>query len=429
MIPILASVSSLLVGVFFFMIGNSLLNIVLPVKMEAAEIATEMTGVVMAGSFAGLLVGCVYGKTLIFRVGHIRAFAGLAALNVGVILAHALLFDPVSWVVLRFISGLTIAGIFAALESWLNDRTDNATRGAVLGAYMVINYIAMLGGQLAINIWPLEGNGAFIAAALVASLAIVPVALTRIEAPSLATARPLSLRQLYETSPLATVATVLGGVMVGAHWGMAAIFAREIGFGVFETSLFTGAYLVGGMVLQVPIGRLSDRFDRRTVLSNLLAGAVVVSAAGLASQRFGSPIELMLLLSALLGGALSNIYPLSMAQAFDYLERDQYVAAASRLLMAFSAGAVAGPLIASAAMGAFGPHAYFAVIGAGAAGLVGFVFYRMGRRQALPVEQQQEFVPLPRLSPVAATLHPEAERPDEAEPPEAEAGVEPTTLA
>jgi MFS family permease len=409
MAPILASVSSLLVGVFFFMMGNSLLNIVLPVKMKAAGIATEMTGLVMAGYFAGLLVGCVYGKTLIFRVGHIRAFAGLAALNVGVVLGHAMLLDPYSWIVLRFISGLTIAGIFAALESWLNDRTDNATRGMVLGTYMVITYIAMLGGQLAINIWPLEGSGALIAAALLGSLAIVPVALTRIEAPSLAAARPFGLRELYETSPLATVATVMGGIMVGAHWGMAAIFAREIGFGVFETSLFTGAYLVGGMVFQIPIGRLSDHFDRRTVLSNLLAGAVVVCAAGLAAQRFGNPVEVMLLLSALLGGALSNIYPLTMAQAFDYLDRDQYVAAASRLLMVFSAGAVAGPLIASAAMGAFGPHAYFAVIGAGAAGLVGFVFYRMLRRRALPVEQQEEFVPMPRLSPEAAALHPEAE--------------------
>lgn len=411
MLPILTSVSSIFVAVLLFMLGNSLLGITLPLKMEAAGFANELTGLVMAAYFAGLLAGCVYGKTLIFRVGHIRAFAGLSALNVSAMLGHAMLFDPFVWAVLRFVSGLCIAGIFSALESWLNDRLDNTNRGRVLGVYMVINYCAMALGQLSINAWDLSSAGGFIAAAFLASLAIVPVALTRTEAPSLARAAPITLGELYRISPLAVAGAVFSGLMLGAFWGMGAIYAQEIGFSVFETSLFTGSYILGGLLLQIPIGRLSDRFDRRTVLCNVLAGAVIVCFAGLSAGRLGDPLPLMLALAALLGGAISNVYPLSIAQAFDYLDRERYVAGASRMLMAYSVGAIAGPLAVSTAMSWLGPHAFFGYIGIVAGLLAAFALYRMGRRKPLPPERQQDFVALPRMSPLGAELHPDAMEP------------------
>ncbi len=416
MLPILTSVSSIFVAVLLFMLGNSLLAITLPLKMEAAGVANELTGVVMAAYFAGLLAGCIYGKTLIFRVGHIRAFAGLSALNVGAILCHAMIFDPMAWAVLRFVSGLCIAGIFSALESWLNDRLDNTNRGRVLGVYMVITYFAMALGQLSINVWDVDSAGGFIAAALLTSLAIVPVALTRAEAPSLAKAAPITLGELYRISPLAVTSAVCSGLMLGAFWGMGAIFGREIGLSVFETSLFTGSYIFGGLLLQIPIGRLSDRFDRRTVLCNVLAGATMVCFAGLAAGRLGDPLPVVLALAALLGGAISNVYPLAIAQAFDYLDRERYVAGASRMLMAFSVGAVAGPLVSSIAMSWLGPHAFFGYIGAIAGLLTAFVLYRMGRRKPLPVEEQLDFVALPRMSPVAAQLYPDAKAADEPKP-------------
>ena len=205
---ILTSVSSILFAVLLFMLGNSLLGIALPLKMEAAGFPNALTGVVMAAYFAGLLVGCIYGKGLILRVGHIRAFAGLSALNVSAVLCHALLFDPITWTVLRFVSGLCIAGIFSALESWLNDRLDNENRGRVLAIYMVISYCAMALGHLSINVWDIQSLGGFVAAALLTSLAIVPVALTHAEAPSLARAAPVTVAELYRISPLAVIGSV-----------------------------------------------------------------------------------------------------------------------------------------------------------------------------------------------------------------------------
>jgi MFS family permease len=319
-----------------------------------------------------------------------------------------MVFDPMAWAVLRFVSGLCIAGIFSALESWLNDRLDNTNRGRVLGVYTVITYFAMALGQLSINVWDVDSAGGFIAAALLTSLAIVPVALTRAEAPSLAKAAPITLGELYRISPLAVTSAVCSGLMLGAFWGMGAIFGREIGFSVLETSLFTGSFIFGGLLLQIPIGWLSDRFDRRTVLCNVLAGATMVCFAGLAAGRLGDPLPVVLALAALLGGAISNVYPLAIAQAFDYLDRERYVAGASRMLMAFSVGAVAGPLVCSIAMSWLGPHAFFGYIGAIAGLLTAFVLYRMGRRKPLPVEEQLDFVALPRMSPVAAQLYPDA---------------------
>ncbi len=416
MLPILTSVSSIFMAVLLFMLGNSLLAITLPLKMAAAGVANELTGVVMAAYFAGLLAGCIYGKTLIFRVGHIRAFAGLSALNVGAILCHAMVFDPMAWAVLRFVSGLCIAGIFSALESWLNDRLDNTNRGRVLGVYMVITYWAMALGQLSINVWDVDSAGGFIAAAFLTSLAIVPIAFTRAEAPSLAKAAPITLGELYRISPLAVTGAVCSGLILGAFWGMGAIFGREIGLSVLETSMFTGSFIFGGLLLQIPIGWLSDRFDRRTVLCNVLAGATMVCFAGLAAGRLGDPLPVVLALAALLGGAISNVYPLAIAQAFDYLDRERYVAGASRMLMAFSVGAVAGPLVSSIAMSWLGPHAFFGYIGAIAGLLTAFVLYRMGRRKPLPVEEQLDFVALPRMSPVAAQLYPDAKAADEPKP-------------
>lgn len=408
--PILRSVSSIFSAVLLFMLGNSLLGITLPLKLQAAGVADELTGVVMAAYFGGLLAGCIYGRPLIIRVGHIRAFAGLSALNVAAVLGNALVFDPFVWAVLRFISGFCIAGIFSALESWLNDRAGNERRGQVLGVYMVITYLAMAMGQLGVNLWTPDSTAGFVAVAMLTSLAIAPIAFTHAEAPSLAKAAPLSLTELYASSPLAVVSAVSAGLMLGAFWGMGAIFARGIGFSVFEASLFTGAYIAGGLLLQIPIGRLSDRFDRRTVLGNVLAGAVVVCLAGLGASRLADPLWLVLLLAALLGGAISNVYPLSIAQAFDYLERERYVAGASRMLMSFSMGAIAGPLIASLAMGWLGPHAFFAYIGLIALGLLAFLLYRKAQRRALPLAQQQDFVAVPRMSPVGAGLDPRAEK-------------------
>ena len=410
MLLILASVASLLFGAGVLMLGNSLMNITLPLKMDAAGFSTEVTGLIMAGYFAGLLAGSLFGKRPIIQVGHIRAFAGFAAILAAVVLAHPLIFDPVAWGVLRFLTGVCIAGLFAAMESWLNERSDNETRGRVLSVYMMVNYCGIMVGQFMVNLWSLEQLEGFIMAALLICLSLVPVALTRIEAPDLEEVKPLSLAELYRASPLSVVGCAAGGMMMASYYGMGPVFARQAGFDVFQISVFMGAVILGAFLLQYPIGRLSDRYDRRKVMVAMLFVVMAVTAAAIVAASLADPLPALLALAPLLGGAMTSLYPLSLGQAYDYLPRDRYVAAAGGLILAYGVGATAGPVLSSLAMGALGPQAFFGFIGMVAALIAAFVLYRMRARAALPKDQQREFVALPRMSPVVAELDPRAER-------------------
>jgi len=374
--------------------------------MEAAQYSTLITGVIMAAYFAGLLVGSIYGKRLIGAVGHIRVFAGLAATMAAVALVYPLLFYAVSWAALRFISGFCVAGLFAVLESWLNERSDNDTRGQVLGIYMIVNYVAIVLGQLMVNLWALEGMEGFMVASLLVSLSLVPVVLTRIQAPDLSDSKPLSLRQLHAISPLAPIGSCVAGAVMGAFYGLGPVVARQLGFDVFEVSLFMGAVIVGGLLSQWPLGRLSDRFDRRSVLLVVLALGILIAGGGIAMQIVADPFLPLIGIGMLLGGAMTTIYPICVAQAFDYIDRDRYVAASSGLLLSYAVGSTAGPILSALVMGVMGPHGFFAYIAACMAAFAAFVLYRMLARAPLPAEEQEQVIPLPRMSPIASELDP-----------------------
>jgi MFS family permease len=406
MLKILKAVAALLLGIGTMNLGNSLLGISLPLRMNAANYSTLTTGVIMAAYFGGLLVGSIYGKRLIGAVGHIRAFAGLAAVMAAVTLAHPLLFGAISWAILRFFSGFCIAGLFAALESWLNERCDNQTRGQVLGIYMIVNYVAIVLGQLMVNLWDLKGMEGFMVASLLVSLSLVPVVMSRIEAPDLSDLKPLSLRQLYAASPLAPVGSCVAGTAMGAYFGVGPVMASQLGFNVFQVSVFMGSVIIGGLISQWPMGRISDRFDRRTVLLVVLTLAFLVSIAGIAARTFANPFPPLMMVGVLLGATMTTIYPICVAQAFDYLNRDKYVAASSGLLLSYAIGSTAGPVLGALVMGVMGPHGFFAYIAACMAIFAAFVLYRMMVRTALPADKQEHVVSLPRMSPVASELDP-----------------------
>ncbi len=408
MLQILKAVAALLLGIGLMNLGNSLLGISLPLRMEAAQYSTLITGVIMAAYFGGLLVGSIYGRRLIGAVGHIRAFAGLAAVMAAVALVHPLLFNAATWGLLRFISGFCVAGLFAALESWLNERSDNTTRGQVLGIYMIVNYVAIVLGQLMVNLWDLVGMEGFMVASLLVSLSLVPVVLARVEAPDLSESKPLSLRQLYAISPLAPVGACVAGATMGAYFGLGPVVARQVGFEVFQVSVFMGSVIIGGMLSQWPMGRISDRFDRRTVLLVVLTLALLVSAGGIGAGTFADPFPPLMVVGVLLGVTMTTIYPICVAQAFDYLDRDRYVAASSGLLLSYGIGSTAGPILGALAMDSMGPYGFFAYIAACMAVFAAFVLYRMLARAPLPADLQEHVVSLPRMSPVASELDPRA---------------------
>jgi MFS family permease len=408
MLQALPAVASLLVGVAFLMLGSGLLGLVLPIRLSEEAVPTSITGIVMSSYYAGLMLGALYGKRFIARVGHIRAFAAFAAIVSSGALAHALWFNPWFWMSLRMLTGFCMATLFAVVESWLNEKSSNQARGQVLSLYMITSYLALGSGQLLANLWEVDGFEPYCLIAILISLSLVPVTLTSVAGPEIATAKPLTFKALYNISPVGVLGAFSSGVIQGGFYGMAAVFGRAIGMSVFEVSLFIGSAVFGGLLLQWPVGRLSDRFDRRTVLFWVLIAATLIAVGEIVLTRMVGQLPPLLLLTAFYGGAATSVYPISVSHAYDYVARDRLVSASSGLLLSYAIGATAGPLVASTLMQAIAPGALFGFIGTITACFSMFVLYRQRRRAALPSEEQATFVPLPTTTPVAAKLDPRA---------------------
>lgn len=405
----LASVRSLLGGGGAFIVGNSLLGIVLPLRMEAAGYSVALIGTIMAAYYAGLALGGLYGKRVILRFGHIRAFSAFAAVAAVTALAYPIAFMPITWLVLRFVNGFCIAGLTAAIESWLNAQSSNTMRGRVLGLYMVTYYLAMASGQVLVNVADIAGPELFMLAAALLTLSLVPIALTRRGAPVLDGHRSVSVRILLAGSPVGVAGAGVAGLLIGSFYALGVVFARGIGLGVAEAALFMTTVVLGGICFQFPIGMLADRFDRRVVLSAALIALGVSWAlvAGSGAPDLARPS--LFALAFVFGGSISSIYPICVAESFDRLDRKYYVSASGRLLMVYSIGAMIGPVIASSVMTAFGPRSFFVFESFVAVVLAAFVAHSVWRRPPLPAEEQEPFVAVPDVTPIAAGLDPRAE--------------------
>ena len=406
MLQTLGHVSSLLLGTAILVVGNSLLGIVLPVRMGNAHLPEFLSGLVMSAYYLGFVLGSARIQKLIGRSGHIRAFAALAAILTATALLHALIFDVWVWLVLRVLSGFCMAGLYAIIESWLNVRSSNENRGQVLAIYVVTVYTASFGGQFLVNIGTIGGGELFAVVGLAVALSLVPVVLTRVAGPEIDKIKPMNLMALYRASPLGVVVTCGAGLISGAFYALGAIYANELGLSVFYVSLFMGAPIFGGLALQYPIGRLSDRYDRRSVLLGVIGGTLISSVVLLLISLKAGPFWGTLTAVFVFGGCLAAIYPIAVSQVYDYIDRSEMVGASGGLLLIWSVGAAVGPLIASGVMGHFGPIAFLIYLATVSLLLLIFTRYRMVRRVARPAEQQTGFVAMGTTSAIAGALDP-----------------------
>ena len=277
MLQTLGNVSSLLLGTAILVVGNALLGIVLPVRMGLEHVPEFLSGLVMSAFYLGFVLGSARIQVLIRRSGHIRAFAALAAILTCCAMLHSLIFEVWVWMALRVLSGFCMAGLYAIIESWLNVRSTNETRGQVLAIYVVTVYTASFGGQFLVNIGSVGDGELFAIVGLAVALSLVPVVLTRVAGPEIDKIKAMSLMALYRASPLGVVVTGGAGLISGAFYALGAIYANALGLSVFHVSLFMGAPIFGGLALQYPIGRLSDRYDRRSVLLGVIGGTMIAS--------------------------------------------------------------------------------------------------------------------------------------------------------
>lgn len=408
MLQNIRSVGTLLLAIFMLMMGSGFLATLVALRLQASGAPAFVIGIVAMAYFAGLAIGSILAFSLVGRVGHIRAFAAFVSLFSATSIAYAISLDPVFWSLLRLIDGLCMAGVFVCLESWLNDRAQAANRGTILALYMVALYAGQAIGQFLLNLghaWP---SMPFIAASILLSLAVLPISLTRMPAPPLPQGRIMRLGRLYRASPLGAVGTAATGLMLGAFYGLGAIFSRGAGLADAGTALFMSATILGGVALQWPLGSLSDRLDRRKVLVACFGASFAVCLAIVLGTQ--GRAELMVA-GALFGGMSFALYPLCVAHTNDHLDAEQRVSATGGLVLVYALGAAAGPVPASLFMDVGGPRGLFLFIGLCAALVVIFASYRLVVAPPVPGERQRRFLPIPRTTPLAAKLAPLSREP------------------
>ncbi len=406
MLTAIFSVPSLLLAIFTLMAGSSFLATLVSLRLDAGGSHALMIGIVGTGYFAGLTVGARRVTALIGRVGHIRTFAAVASLLSATALAFPIVPPGLGWAALRFLNGIAMAGVFICLESWLNERAEASTRGSVLAGYMLALYSGQALGQILLTLDMADQAMPFAMAAMLVSLAAIPVALTRIASPEIFDATPLKVVELYHVSPLGCIGTIVTGLMFGSFYALGAVYVLRQGGSVDDAAWFMTAVILGGVALQFPLGRLSDRFDRRKVIIALFGGTILSSLALALAGLSGAA---SLALGMAFGGLGFALYPLCVAHTNDHLKPEQRVGASGGLVLIYSLGAAVGPFVAGGAMETFGPSGLFLFLAGCAAITFGFGLWREWRTDSIPEALQQDFQVLPRTTPVAASLDPYAE--------------------
>lgn len=403
----IVSISSLLLGMSMLLIGNSLQGTLIAIRAVGEQFSPNAIGIMASGYFLGFVAGTLVTAYLIERAGHIRAFTALASLASASALGHIIIIEPISWAVFRGISGFCFAGIYMVIESWLNERATNETRGQVLAAYMVVNLLSLTVGQFLISAADPLGYVLFCIVSILVSVAIIPVSITRTKAPTPQKPRPLPIRRLFTISPLGFVSCFAYGLSMGAFWGLAPVFAGNVGLDVDGVAVFMSLCILGGGLMQWPMGWLSDHFDRRLVLmfGSFAAGgmAIMVATGGMIKP------ELLLYMALLFGAASFPIYAVTVSHANDHVSAEERVVVSGTLLLIYGAGAIVGPLVAGPLMDILGAEGLFFYIGGIFVAVGLYAIWRTTRRAAPTAEEKTNFVPAPNATPVAAALDPHSE--------------------
>ena len=372
-------------------LGNGIQRVLLPVRGESEGFTPSTMGLVMAFHFAGYLFGAKSAPITLRSVGHIRVFSAMASLaSIGVLLNSALI-TPFTWCGIYFIGGICNATIFVVLESWLNDRATNENRGQILGIYMLINVGGSAGGQLLANLGDSSGFKMFIFSSVLLSLAIVPMTLSASSNPPAPTTSSMPFLELYNLVPSAVVVTTFASFVQAALSSMAIVFAIVACMSTGKATIFAGAGITGAILLQIPLGRLSDKFPRRIIiLFCIFISASIAVTQSLLSNSNNSHIFLNLLF----GAFVFPLYGLFAALANDWIPSEKRISASSTLVLASSSGAVIAPISIGFLLANFAPSSYF-LANATVLILLGiYISYRTRVRDAVPVEKQSPFVPL-----------------------------------
>ena len=356
MFQVLTGSWALFLGMFLLMVGNGLQGTLLGLRGDMEGFSTLALSFVMSAYFLGFLFSSRFTPELIRRVGHVRVFAAMGSMISAVLILYPTLVDPIAWTIGRVIIGFCFCGVYITAESWLNDASSNATRGKALSLYMIVQMGGIVTAQYIVSQGDVSGFVIFIIPSVLVSLAFAPILLSARPMPAFSATKPMKIAALIKTSPLGCAGMFLLGGVFAAQFGMSAVYGSRVGLSVGEISFFISAIYVAALVLQYPIGWLSDRMDRRVLIIWIaLLGGLGSLIAFLVPGYF----VLIIISGAIVGGTSNPLYALLIAYTNDYLEKEDMAAASGGLLFINGLGAIMGPLIVGLMMDLIGDNGFW----------------------------------------------------------------------
>ena len=411
---------ALFLGMGFIMMAYGFQGSLLGVRAVQEEFSLTSTGFMMSGYFVGYFIGAASIPNIISRVGHIRVFAAFASLASLVILVHSIIINPFIWFLLRVLTGISMVCIYTVAESWLNDRSSNKNRGSVLSIYMVILYGTMGIGMFLLNFSTPKNFQPFILVSVITSAALIPILLTKKKPPTFKRIQAMSMKKLYEASPLGFVSSFFYGTIQSALFTLLAVYASSMNFTILEISIVTFLLAVSGAVAQFPIGKLSDIYDRRKVLVVSTFGAAIFAIISLlVSRQMYLPEGLatsktwFYIFFILFSFCSLPMFSLILAHTNDNISKEKFVAAGAGLQFLFGFGAMSGPFLCSIFMDLVGPNGFFIFLFLFHSVIGMFGMYRMKVREIIDNPDSQ-FVAMPQtITPAGIELNPSTEHIEE----------------
>ncbi|GAA3088392.1 MFS transporter [Rhizobium viscosum] len=400
----LLSVAALLFGTLFLFMGNGLQGILLPVRGNLEGYATTTLGLLGTSWAAGFVIGCLVAPKMVRRVGHVRAFSGFIAIIAIIALVSGIIIDPVWWVILRAVTGFSTAGTSMIIESWLNERANNESRGAIFSLYIGITLLGVVGGQLMIPLEDVRTPVLFMICGIFYCIAMLPTTLSTAASPQPLKAVKLDLPALYRNSPVSCLGILLVGIANGAYGTLGAVFGAGAGLSDTSIAVMMSATIFAGAIMQLPAGRLSDRIDRRYVLAAMSA---IAALAGLLIFLLHPSSPIFLIGLVILYGAVANtLYPIAVAHANDFAASEDFVKVSGGLLLLYGIGTVIGPTIGGPVMSVISPHALFLVTALAHLLITGYAIVRSRIRAAIPASDRDAYTTIPTAT--SPTLTPQS---------------------
>jgi MFS family permease len=427
MVKIIKNSWALFTGFGIIVISHGFQGNLLGIRSVIEDFNFIATGTMMSGYFVGFFIGATMVPKLVTKVGHIRVFAAFASMASLSSLIHVVFVDPYVWILARFLTGFSMIGIFIIVESWLNDRANNKTRGKVLSLYMLITYVGMALGNFLLNISNPKNYEPFILISLLFSIALIPILLTKRKPPKFKKTSSIKIKELFKISPFGSVSMFCTGFIFAPIFSLLSVYAITMKLTIFETSLLLVGVMLAGAIFQWPIGSLSDKYDRRKIIIASSIAAVFFTVSAIFVSGIGSSLSNLFVESTvsfnyfstamdktklfifiiLLAGVTLPLFSLNLALVNDYIPKEKFVAAGGGLNIIFGLGAMAGPVMCSTLMHYLGPNGFFIHILIFLLTIIMFGFYRLSQRE-IENNPESTFTPLPTtITPLGIELDPD----------------------